>query len=110
MNFLIELFGPGLAEYNEWDIHWAPENSRVILSILGVSVPLALWFFWTSLARIRSPLKKVFLFSLRVFTFLLLGLLLLKPQLELKKSHSQKNSIAVLLDDSKSMAIKTFPT
>jgi uncharacterized membrane protein len=110
VNFLIELFGPSLAEYNEWDIQWAPENSQTLLSILGVLVPLALWFFWTSLARIPSRLKKVFLFSLRVFTFLLLGLLLLKPQLELTKSHSQKNSIAVLLDDSKSMSIQTFPT
>ena len=110
MNFLIEFFGPGLAEYNEWDIQWAPENSKTLLSIMGVLVPLALWFFWTSLARIPLRLKKVFLFSLRVFTFLLLGLLLLKPQLELTKSHSQKNSIAVLLDDSKSMSIKTFPT
>lgn len=110
MNFLIEFFGPGLAEYNEWDIQWAPENSEAIIAILGVSVPLALWFFWTSLSRIPSRLKKVLLFSLRVSTFLLLGLLLLKPQLELKKSHSQKNSIAVLLDGSKSMSIKTFPT
>ncbi len=110
MNFLIEFFGPGLAEYNEWNIQWAPENIQTLLSVLGVLVPLALWFFWTSLARIPSRLKKVFLFSLRVFTFLLLGLLLLKPQLELTKSHSQKNSIAVLLDDSKSMSIKTFPT
>jgi len=110
VSFLIEFFGPGQAEYNEWDVQWASENREVILSILGVSVPLALWFFWTSLARISSRLKKAFLFSLRIFTFLLLGLLLLRPQLELKKSHSQKNSIAVLLDDSKSMSIKTFPT
>jgi len=110
VNFLIEFFGPGFAEYNEWDVQWASENSQVVIAILGVSVPLALWFFWTSLARISSRLKKVFLFGLRVFTFLLLGLLLFKPQLELKKSHSHKNSIAVLLDNSKSMSIKTFPT
>jgi uncharacterized membrane protein len=110
VNFLIEFFGPGFADYNEWDVQWASENSQAVIAILGVSVPLALWFFWTSLARISSRLKKVFLFGLRVFTFLLLGLLLLKPQLELKKSHSHKNSIAVLLDNSKSMSIKTFPT
>ncbi|GJL77679.1 MAG: membrane protein [Nitrospinaceae bacterium] len=110
MNFLIELLGSGPSEYNEWDIQWAPENIELILALLCVAVPLALWFFWTSLSRVPSRLKKVFLFSLRMFVFVLLGLLLLKPQLELKKSHSLKNSIAVLLDDSKSMAIKTFPT
>ncbi len=109
MNFLIEFFGSGLAEYNEWNIQWAPENSQAIAVILGVSIPLALWFFWTSLKRIPSRLKKIFLFGLRVFIFLFLGLLLLKPQLELKKSQSHKNSIAVLLDNSKSMGIKTFP-
>ena len=110
MNFLIELLGASPAEYNEWSIQWAPENIELILTCLAVAVPLALWFFWTSMARIPSRLKKVFLFSLRVFAFILLALLLLKPQLVLKKSHSQENSIAVLLDDSKSMAIKTFPT
>jgi len=110
VNFLIELLGAGPAEYNEWGIQWAPENIEWTLSLLAVMVPLALWFSWTSLARISSRLKKAFLFSLRVFAFVVLGLLLLQPQLELKKSHSLKNSIAVLLDDSKSMAIKTFPT
>ena len=110
MNFLIEFFGPSLVEYNEWSIQWAPENRAFTIAVLGVFVPLALWFFWTSLSRVPSRPKKFFLFSLRVSTFLLLGLLLLKPQLELTKSHSQKNSIAVLLDNSKSMSIKTFPT
>jgi uncharacterized membrane protein len=110
VNFLIELLGASPAEYNEWSIQWAPENIELILTCLAVAVPLALWFFWTSMARIPSRLKKVFLFSLRVFAFILLALLLLKPPLVLKKSHSQENSIAVLLDDSKSMAIKTFPT
>ena len=110
MNFLIQLLGLNPAEYNEWAILWAPENIEVILVILGISIPLALWFFWTSLVRIPSRLKKIFLFSLRMFVFVFLALLLLRPQLELKKSHSLENSIAVLLDDSQSMSIKTFPT
>ena len=109
MNFLIESLGLGLSEYNAWDIQWAPENAELVLAILAVLVPLALWFFWTSLSRIKSRLKKVFLFGLRVIAFLLIGLLLLKPELEFKKSHSLENSVAVLLDDSKSMSIKTFP-
>jgi uncharacterized membrane protein len=109
VNFLIELLGASPAEYNEWNIQWAPENIELILTCLAVAVPLALWFFWTSMARIPSRLTKVFLFSLRVFVFIFLALLLLQPQLELRKSHSQENSIAILLDDSKSMAIKTFP-
>lgn len=110
MNFPIELLGLNLAEYNEWSIQWAPENIEIILSILGLSVPLALWFFWTGMARVPSLPKKVFLFSLRIFAFVFLALLLLRPQLELKKSRLLENSIAALLDDSESMSIKTFPT
>jgi uncharacterized membrane protein len=110
VNFLIELLGTGPAEYNEWSIQWAPDNIELILSFLAVSVPVALWFCWASMARISSRRTKVFLFSLRVLAFIFLALLLLKPQLELKKSHSLENSIAILLDDSKSMAIKTFPS
>jgi len=72
-------------------------------------MPLALWFFWTSLRRVGSKPKKVFLFFLRVVTFVLLLVILLRPELEFKKSHSLKNHIAILLDNSKSLSIKTFP-
>ncbi|MFQ5671770.1 MAG: glutamine amidotransferase [Nitrospinales bacterium] len=54
-------------------------------------------------------MNKAFLYGLRVISFLLLLLILFKPELEFNKSRIQKNSIAVLLDDSKSLAIKTFP-
>ena len=46
---------------------------------------------------------------MRALTFALLVFILLKPELELKKSHTLKNSIAVLVDDTKSMSVKTFP-
>ncbi len=36
--------------------------------------------------------------------------ILLQPALEFKKSHVLKNTIAVLVDDTKSMSIKTFPS
>ena len=57
----------------------------------------------------RFETKKVFLFFLRVVTFVLLLVILLRPELEFKKSHSLKNHIAILLDNSKSLSIKTFP-
>ncbi|MFQ5449763.1 MAG: glutamine amidotransferase [Nitrospinaceae bacterium] len=107
MNPLTEFFG--LSDYNEWDIHWAPDDAGIILAAWCLLTLAALWFCWTSLTRIRQRWKKVFLFGLRAVTFVLLMLLLLKPELEFKKSHPVKNSLAVLLDDSKSMSIKTFP-
>ncbi len=108
MNFIKEQFG--LSGYNQWEVHWGPDQAMWILIVLGLVVPVALWFFWTSLRRIRSLFKRCFLFALRVTAFALLILLLLQPQLQFHQSETQKNSVAVLLDNSKSMSIQTFPS
>lgn len=107
MSFLSEFFAG--KNYNHWEIHWGYDDVGGWLAALGVLVPVALWFFWTSLSRITSRPKKSFLFLLRVGAFVLLLLVILQPNLEFNKVHFLKNSIAVLLDDSRSMAIKTFP-
>jgi hypothetical protein len=98
-----------LSEYNEWGIRWGIEDIGLILAVLGILLPLSLWFFWTSLSRIHSPARKAMLFALRALAFVLLILVLLQPELEFRKSHSMRNSVAVLLDNSKSLSIKTFP-
>lgn len=107
MNWLTKLFGIDPVIYNQWQLHWSPEKPVVIFAVLGVVIPLALWFFWTSLNRIGSRSRKLLLFVLRVAAFTLLLLILLKPELEFRKSQTLKNSIAVLLDNSKSLSIKT---
>ncbi|MBC8284701.1 MAG: hypothetical protein H8E32_12870, partial [Nitrospinae bacterium] len=106
---LIKIFGFDSKEYDQWQLNWAPEDPWLIAISLGLMAPLALWFFWTSLRRVSSTPKKIFLFSLRVFAFAFLLMILLRPELEFRKSHSLKNHIAVLLDNSKSLSIKTFP-
>ncbi|MBT3367693.1 MAG: hypothetical protein HN472_09930 [Nitrospina sp.] len=105
MNGLAKLLG--VKEFNQWQIHWLPDDPVMILSVLGLVIPLALWFFWTSLNRVSSRIRKLLLFSLRLGTFALLLLILFKPELEFRKSQSLKNSIAVLIDNSKSLSIKT---
>ncbi len=109
MSVLVEWFGLDPAEFNEVGLRWAMQDLTLVWIVVLVLVPLALWFFWTSLQRIQSPARKIFLIALRTFTFAVLVFLLLKPELEFKKSHSLKNHIAVLLDNSKSLSIKTFP-
>lgn len=109
MNELAKIFGFDPEKYDQWQINWVLEDPWMIVISLGLMVPLALWFFWTSLRRIGSTPKKIFLFSLRIFAFVFLLMVLLRPELEFKKSHSLKNHIAVLLDNSKSLSIKTFP-
>ena len=111
MNGLAKLLGVDSEEYNYWQLHWSPEDPVVVLTVLGIVIPLALWFFWTSLNRVGSRSRKLLLFALRLGAFTLLLLVLLKPELEFRKSQFLKNSIAVLLDNSKSLSIKTkiFP-
>ena len=109
MNGLAKIFGFDSEDYDQWQVNWAPEDPWLIAISLGLMMPLALWFFWTSLRRVGSKPKKVFLFFLRVVAFVLLLVILLRPELEFKKSHSLKNHIAILLDNSKSLSIKTFP-
>ncbi|MEE3253434.1 MAG: hypothetical protein VX227_04090, partial [Nitrospinota bacterium] len=105
----VKIFGFDPKEYDQWQINWMQEDPWLVAIYLGLMVPLALWFFWASLGRIGSTPKKFFLFSLRVFAFVFLLMILLRPELEFKKSHTLKNHIAILLDNSKSLSIKTFP-
>ena len=109
MKEFVKRFGFDLKEYDQWQINWAQEDQWLIAIFFGLTAPLALWFFWTSLGRVGSTLKKFILFSLRIFAFVFLLMILLRPELEFRKSDSLKNHIAVLLDNSKSLSIKTFP-
>jgi len=107
MNALAKLLGVDSEVYNQWQVHWSPENPVMIFTVLGILVPIALWFFWTSLNRIGSRPRKFLFLMLRLAAFTLLLLILMKPELEFRKSQSLKNSIAVLLDNSKSLSIKS---
>ena len=110
MSTLIEWFGLDPAEFNEIGLRWVTEDLAPVWLVVLVLVPVALWFFWTSLGRIQSPTRKIFLIVLRTLTFAVLVFLLLKPELEFRKSQMQRNTVVVLLDDSKSLSIKTFPS
>lgn len=110
MSVLSEIFGLSFQEYDDWEIRLASGQIDWIWILIGVLVPVAMWFFWTSLSRLSSLGKKLFLLTLRGIAFGLLLLVLLQPELEFKKGHLLKNSIAVLFDNSKSLSIKSFPS
>ena len=107
MNSLAKLLGVDSEVYNQWQLHLSQEDPVVILFLLSIVIPSALWFFWTSLSRLDYRPKKFLFFGLRLAAFTLLLLILLKPELEFRKSEPLKNSIVVLLDNSKSLSIKT---
>ena len=110
MKVLIEFFGLDPGQFNEVGLSLATTDLSYAWILTLFVVPPALWFFWVSLKRIHSPFRKALLISLRALTFFLLVFILLQPELEFKKSHILKNRIAVLVDDTKSMSIKTFPS
>ena len=110
MNWLATMLSEEWGEYNAWELHWSSGVWGGTFAFLGVLIVLSLWFFWASLSRVRSPWKKAFLYALRVVVLLLVAIVVLQPQLEFKKIQPLKNTVAVLLDDSKSMTIKTFPS
>jgi len=110
MKVLIEFFGLDPGQFNEVGLSLATKDLSYAWILTLFVVPPALWFFWVSLKRIHSPFRKTLLISLRALTFFLLVFILLQPELEFKKSHILKNRIAVLVDDTKSMSIKTFPS
>ena len=106
---LAKIFRIDLSEFDQWQINWAQGDQWSILISVALIVPPALWFFWTSLRRVGSTSKKLFLFFLRIFAFAFLFMILMRPELEFRKSNALKNHIAVLLDNSKSLSVKTFP-
>lgn len=109
MKLLLAALGLPPDQFNDWEIHWALSEAGWILPAMGVFFLLALWFFWTSLARVSSRPKKGLLFGLRVLAFVFFIFVLLQPSLEVKQKSAAKNAVAVLLDDSLSMSIKTLP-
>ena len=61
MKEFVKIFSFDLKEYDQWQINWAQEDQWLIAIFFGLMAPLALWFFWTSLGRIGSTLKKFFM-------------------------------------------------
>ena len=57
----VKIFGLDPKEYDQWQVNWAQEDQWLIIISIGLIVPLALWFFWTSLGRIGSTPKSFFL-------------------------------------------------
>ncbi|SVD39201.1 uncharacterized protein METZ01_LOCUS392055, partial [marine metagenome] len=107
---MIELFGLDPEQFNEVSLSLATKDLPSGWVFLLFVFLLALWFFWTSLKRIHLPLRKTFIITLRIFVLSIVLFIFLQPELEFKKKHTLKNRIAVLVDDTKSMTIKTFPS
>ncbi|TDJ52512.1 MAG: hypothetical protein E2O44_00385, partial [Nitrospina sp.] len=75
-----EFLGIDPNQYNAWEIHWASHDAWA-LGLLIFLMPVMLWFCWSSLKRVLSPVKKIFLFGLRLLILVLVFLVFLQPQI-----------------------------
>nr|NIQ01186.1 hypothetical protein [Nitrospinaceae bacterium]NIR55213.1 hypothetical protein [Nitrospinaceae bacterium]NIS85640.1 hypothetical protein [Nitrospinaceae bacterium]NIT82485.1 hypothetical protein [Nitrospinaceae bacterium]NIU44690.1 hypothetical protein [Nitrospinaceae bacterium] len=85
MSWLGKFLGEEWREYNAWELHLAADQWTGTLIFLAVLTVGSLWFFWTSLSRIRSAWRKAILYALRVVVLALVLFVILQPQLEFKK-------------------------
>ena len=83
----------------------APVVPVLVLSIALAAVLLIAFFAARSL-KVKRPADRVVIGILRSLVFLLVAGCLLRPALALSSAVPQRNALAVLLDDSRSMQIK----
>ncbi len=92
--------------YNEGDLLWLGNWSPtwlVVLAILGLTVILVSAYD----LRTLSPFRRWMLVALRTAVYGLAVLLLLEPAVYLKHVETIKNDVAVLVDTSRTMSLKT---
>lgn len=91
-------------EFARGELVFAP-GIAVLPLVIGVIA--AAGIAWWAVARLRGiPWSDTLVLGgLRAAVFLLLGVCLLRPTLVLSKAIAQRNVIAVVLDDSRSMAV-----
>jgi uncharacterized membrane protein len=101
---------------------WTPQAasesaSDVSLSLTGAQEPwlkvmvmvlalLALFFSWNSLRGVPSLRHRLQIFSLRLVAVTAIVLMILEPQLEMEEMARIKNTVAILIDHSRSMSLK----
>ncbi len=92
--------------YNEGDLLWLGDWSPtwlLILAVVGISV-IAISAYDL---RTLSPVRRWTLVGLRGAVYGLAVILLLEPAVDLKKVSTVKNDVAVLVDTSRTMSLKT---
>lgn len=91
-------------EFARGDLVFAPVIGLLPLAIIVVAAVVVVWLAVRRLRAIPAA-DKLVLGGLRAAAFLLIGFCLLRPTLVLSRAIEQRNVLAVVLDDSRSMAV-----
>jgi uncharacterized membrane protein len=91
-------------DFARGDLVFAPVVS-VLPLVLAIAAAIGLGWFAVARLRRTATTDRVVLGAIRTAVFLLVGLCLLRPTLVLSRAIAQRNVLAVVLDDSRSMLV-----
>ena len=94
-------------DFNEWSVVFRGLPQGLWAWLLWIGLAVVLWAAWRNLDRIPGRRQRVALYLLRIAGALLLVMMVLQPAIELRKVLWRKTHVAVLVDDSRSMSLKT---
>jgi uncharacterized membrane protein len=99
------LLGIEPAAYNDWHLVWLAPWGRIGMAVAGLVAALTLYWSWRGYRREPKPVWRVLLMALRTVAVAAALILFFEPAVELRHVTRQPNHVAVLVDDSRSMAI-----
>jgi uncharacterized membrane protein len=105
----VRLAAPSTAEFNEFRWVFLAPWRRTGL-ILGGAAVIAIGLLAWRASRGAPPVRRGFLVALRIGAAGLALLVFLEPAIELRQVAREPNRVAILVDDSRSMALKDDPT
>lgn len=91
-------------DFARGDLIFAPAIGLVPLVVAVLLAAAVTWFAVSRLRRV-GVVDRLVLGAIRTAVFLLIGLCLLRPTLVLSRALAQRNVLAVLLDDTRSMGV-----
>ncbi|HTE53579.1 MAG TPA: glutamine amidotransferase [Kofleriaceae bacterium] len=104
--WVVSVSAPDAADFNEYRWVLLSPWGRTALGLGLASVAGVLALSWLSSRRVTSPWRRVALVSLRTAAATCALILFLEPAIELRQVAREPNRVAVLVDDSLSMALR----
>jgi uncharacterized membrane protein len=91
--------------FQQGDVAWSVSRSMIAVCLFAAAVAIVALVTYRGLAAASRPRDRFVLVTLRVAALAVLLVCLFRPTLILKAAVPQQNFLAVLVDDSRSMAI-----
>jgi len=91
--------------FHQGDVAWSVSRSMIVVCLAAAALAAGALFTYRGLSAASRPRDRVVLVALRVAALAVLLVCLFRPTLILKAAVPQQNFLAVLVDDSRSMAI-----